>query len=265
MPYCNGALIAARSSLIVVGVVLLSLSMAIMDNSNARALVEVMICPDASQSRFTLTAPQSDSIVNDPQISVSGEVQYISQIDFMIDDVYNNTLALGYSATNFTSQLTLPPGTHTITFIATDSCSQSTHNGSLVVTYEPRTQPSVGEDVETVVDGVVTSAKEVSQPEPEKNIIEKAMDSYVVPPLRAAGDSLDITAPPEDPAQVIEGTDVARAALFVAGAVLTVSAVYIGAMTLLPVNLSFLMKFRRRKTTIAAIIGLVLMGLTFIL
>lgn len=264
MQYYSGAIPVVRSLAVAVG-----LGLIILGGGQVRAVdnVEVMVCPAASESSFSVSQPQSDSIVGEPKVTITGDVKFISQIDFFIDDVYNHTEALGYVDTQFSSEVSLPSGTHTIKFIATDSCSQTIHEEHIVVTYEPKTQPSVGEDVETIVDGRVTDGEAVPVvPEVEKNIIEKAIDRFIVPPYYAVTDALDIAEPAEvDPA--VQAGNVARSALFIAGTVLTLSAVHIGALSVsvLPDKLSFLLPFRRRAAAASALIGLALMVLVFML
>lgn len=229
--------------------------------------VRVMVCPQADESRLTVMRPQSDSIVDEPKLSIGGSVAYISQIDFFIDDVYNNTIALGHSATEFASAITLGPGTHTIKLVASDSCSQATHEFSLVMTYEPKTPPSIGGNVETEVDGRITPGAEPSAViESEKNIIEKGIDRFIIPPYEAVKDMLDITdAAVTDPE--VHAGNIARSALFVAGTILTLSAVHIGTLSasVLPDRLVSLLPFRRRAMTVAALIGLGLTALVFII
>ena len=111
--------------------------------------VQVMICPPHGSSQLIVTLPESDSKTNEPEVVIEGEVSYISQIDFFIDGVYNNTVALGYATTAFRSTVTVPAGTHTIKLVAIDNCSQATYSESVVVTYEPRTLPSAGSQTNT--------------------------------------------------------------------------------------------------------------------
>lgn len=228
--------------------------------------VQVMVCPQPDQSSLTVHQPQSDSIISEPILPIGGSIEYISQIDFFIDNVYNNTVAMGYSATEFASTVTMDPGTHTIKLVATDSCSQTTHEYSLVVTYEPKIPPSVGENIETVVDGQIKQGRNISTaPEPAKNSIEKAIDRFVIPSYESAKEVLDISDPVAvDPA--VRAGNVARSLLFTVGALLSLSAVHIGALSasVLPDRLVSLLPFRRRAMAGFALIGLLLMLLVFI-
>lgn len=228
----------------------------------AHALVEVMICPDSSQSNIMITSPQSDSIVNEPKLSISGDVTYISQIDFFIDDVYSHTVALGYSATEFSSPVSLMPGTHTIKLTATDSCSQAMYADSVVVTYEPTTQPSVGENVETIVEGSSSRVNTEAQPALENSTIETFITNFIVPPFAKITDALDISSP-DAVGRELAPADVTRSMLFVAGTALTFAAVHIGIVATLPAHFSFLLNHRRWSSGVLAIAGLALMSLVF--
>jgi hypothetical protein len=113
--------------------------------------VEVMVCPRGSQSSMSISSPQSDSIVTTPIIRVGGSVRSISQIDFFVDDTYNNTQAVGLGEQAFSSDVALEPGTHTVRLKAIDSCAQESHEDSIVVTYHPQFQPSTGQETQTAI------------------------------------------------------------------------------------------------------------------
>jgi hypothetical protein len=111
--------------------------------------IEVMVCPRGSQSGLHIQAPVSDSLVATPTIQVKGSVQSISQIDFYVDDVYNNSVGIGLGEASFASDVSLNPGTHTIKLSAIDSCEQETHTDSIVVTYQPQLVPAAGQSADT--------------------------------------------------------------------------------------------------------------------
>jgi hypothetical protein len=263
MQYYNGVVIVTRSFFAAAGIVVL-FSVGAVAAQSPSDNIEVVICPAISQSGVIVIEPKSDSIVNEPKVAVNGTVEHISQIDFFIDDVYNNTVALGYSEMAFESLVTLSAGTHTIKLIATDSCSQTPHNYNLVVTYQPKTQPSVGSEVETEVGNVVINSAEQTPAQSENATAESIIDRFVTPPFVAIARTLDIVKSVEaDSATRLK--DAARSVLFLAGATLTFSAAYIGVAATLPVHLSFLMNFRRRAMGVVAIVGSVLMALVFML
>lgn len=265
MQYFNGAITVAKSLLIAVGVAVL-LSVNHVSAQDAGSRIEVMVCPDVDQSRFTVIAPQSDSVISDPKVILSGEVEYISQIDFFIDDAYNNTVALGYSETNFESTVTLAPGTHTIKFVATDSCFNRTHSDSLVVTYQPKVEPSVGNDVETVVDGHKMTVAEEEPVDADQTTLERIIEQIISTPLAIVGDSLDIV-----PSKTIDTfnapAESVRSIAFISGATLTLTAIalHAGMLSMLPVKAIYLTRHRHGLTVGSAAVGVVLMAVVFML
>lgn len=258
----SDVMIVAKTLSVVACAIVLSFS--ISTTKTAHALVEVMICPDASQSNIAISSPQSDSIINVPKVPISGEVTYISQIDFFIDDVYSNTVALGYSATNFSSTVALAPGTHTIKLTATDSCSQTTFTDSVVITYEPATQPSTGETVETLVEGSDPSVEAESKPALENNVVDTFLDSFITPSFSKLGDALDISNPNAVTSESTPG-NVVRSVLFMTATALMVAAVQIGIVATLPAHFSFLENHRRWWRGILGVSGVALMSLVFML
>lgn len=265
MQYFNGAITAPKALLLAVGVAVL-LSVNSVSAQEAGSRIEVMICPDADQSRFTVTAPQSDSVVSDPKILISGEVEYISQIDFFIDDTYNNTIALGFSETSFESTVAISPGTHTIKFVATDSCSNRTHNDSLVVTYQPKVQPSVGDDVETVIDGHTTTVADENLADLNETVIERIINQIITTPLAIVGDVLDI-APSKSVDTFSAPAESVRSLAFIGGATLTLAAVALnaGVLSMLPVKAMYVMRHRHELTLISMAAGIGLMVSVFML
>ena len=222
--------------------------------------VQVMVCPQPSDSSLTVTLPQSDSVVDTPKVVITGGVQHISQIDFFINDTYNHTQALGYAAVDFTSSITLSPGTHTLKLVASDSCSQTTHEQTLVLTYEPKVVPSVGKTVSTTVEDKAIDVEPV-EAVTDQNVFER----YIWPPLVDIADMLDLTEPPHESEPLSPLPNAGRAALFVAGASLTVSGVYLSTMATLPAHMAFAMPHRRFFLGGMVTAGAALLGVVFTL
>jgi hypothetical protein len=219
--------------------------------------VQVMVCPQPSESSFDIAVPQSDSVVVEPKLAITGAVEHISQVDFFIDDTYNHTQALGFSALDFSSSVTLAPGTHTLKLVASDSCSQTTHEETVVVTYEPRVAPSLGSAVDTTVDDQAIDV-ELAEPVADQNVFER----YVIPPLTDIAEFLDLTDTPREGEPLSPLPSAGRAVLFVAGASLAVSGIYIGTMATLPAHMAFMVPHRRLfmggiMTAAAAMLGVV--------
>jgi hypothetical protein len=222
--------------------------------------VQVMVCPQPSESSLVVTAPQSDSVVDEPKLTISGAVEHISQIDFFIDDTYNHTQALGFSATEFASGVTLSPGTHALKLVASDSCSQTIHEQTLVMTYEPKVVPSLGSTVDTVDDDKVV-ATEQAEPVPSQGVFER----YVIPPLIGIADFLDLTDEPREAGSLTPLPSAGRAVLFVAGASLAVSGIYIGTMATLPAHMAFIVPHRRLFLGGMVTLGAAMLGVVFTL
>jgi hypothetical protein len=263
MPYYAGAVVAAKFLIISVaafGLFTGSITLAQTTDDN----IEVMICPDPSQSSVMVREPQSDSVTNQPTADIIGDVQLISQIDFFIDDVYNHTLALAHQDTSFSTKISLAPGTHTIKLVATDSCSNTVHTESVIITHEPTIQPSVGQNIDTQVGGQDTPTVSVGEViEPSKNIAQELFNNVITAPLVNIGRALDIIAAPDASTEVKWG-NVGRSAFFVFGSSLVLTSAYIGLIGMIPPRLSFLPYTKGQLIGSLAFGGLAMLVLVFI-
>ena len=265
MRYCSVAPLAGKGCLILIACLALAWSSPVgAVQSSGESRIEVLVCPTGSQSAFVPTQPQSDSVVNAAKLNVTGTVAFISQIDFFIDEVYNNTVALGYSATTFDTHITLSPGTHTIKLVATDSCSQTVHTEELVVTYQPKTEPSVGEEVVTEVENTVRNPPVQNPAEPITNPILDIIDRTITPPVVAVADSLNIL-PSEEANEATRIADTVRTVLFAAGLTVTLAAAHATSMAVLPESFKFLQHHLPGGVGMIAFIGVGLMVLVFLL
>ena len=224
--------------------------------------VEVMVCPTGDASRLTVLQPQGDSVVAESKVAISGEVEFISQIDFFINDTYNHTIALGASDTNFESNVTLPPGTNTLKIAATARCSLPDRVQSIVLTHQPNTPPSVGRDVPTIVDDRVLDSVLLPEQVPEKNPIKDIYDNWVVAPIIIAGESLDIVNTSEEQAEV-NFSNASRALGFVAGVTMISMAtiIQLGGLSLLTAKFAYLGQHR----VLIGVAGFAVLALVFIL
>ncbi|HRJ06713.1 MAG TPA: Ig-like domain-containing protein [Candidatus Saccharibacteria bacterium] len=111
---------------------------------------------NAAGAQIEITEPNDDSIVNQAAIKVRGTVSGASQIDVEIDGQYSSTVAVGPTQTSFEIEVTLSSGTHTITLTANDICQNQDDGDSIVITYQPETEPSDGGSTPTDVDGGIT-------------------------------------------------------------------------------------------------------------
>lgn len=117
--------------------------------------VSTSICnADAgSSASLVIDSPVSDSVVNLASITLTGSVKDVSQIDISIDGDYSQTVAIGAGMLSFSIGMTLSPGTHTILASGVDVCNITDPSDTVVVTYQPDTQPSTGSETPTVTTG----------------------------------------------------------------------------------------------------------------
>lgn len=162
--------------------------------------IKVMVCPTGSESSLSITAPASDSVIGDSQVITRGTVENISQIDFYLDDTYNNTIALDYGATSFSSVISLQAGTHTIRLVAYDSCHQTTHTASVVLTYEPSVALPVPEQ----------AAHGDPQLPPSAKVPQKARGLVSYDKLTVGKSPAQVAAPPVPSPLISRVSDVAR-------------------------------------------------------
>jgi hypothetical protein len=223
--------------------------------------VEVMVCPTTDASRLTVLQPQTDSVIDGSKVAVMGEVEFISQIDFFINDTYNHTIALGAADTSFESMVTLPPGTNTLKLVATARCSLSDRTQNIVLTYQPDTPPSIGKNVPTVVDDRVLDSVLLPEEAPEKSPIQNVYDNWVVAPIITVGESLDIVdASPDQNSDALP--DAARTVGFVAGVAMLsiVVAFQFGGIATALAKYTFL----SRHFALIGVAGLVVLAIVFI-
>jgi hypothetical protein len=232
----------------------------------ADSQVNVIVCPTADLVQFSVTQPVSDSIVSESSLVVAGSTSFVSQVDIYIDDSYNNTLALNYADSSFDSTISLRPGTNTIKVVATGTCGVATIEKSVVVTYQPKVESSIGKEVATVVGekqaALATPAVEAI---PEKSPVQQSLDAWVVTPLTELGKSLDIVSLP-DASSEVKWQNTGRSLFFVLGSGLTFVAGYIWLLgAAASSRLSFLPSTRYKLVTSLAVTGLGILALVFML
>lgn len=119
--------------------------------------VEVTVCgsvvPPAS---IDITQPINDSVVDQSVTTFRGTVANATQIEIEINGQYNSTIAVAVNSASFQTDVALPNGTSTVTMTANSICGGQDSSDSVVVTFQPATEPSSGGTTPTVVDGSVT-------------------------------------------------------------------------------------------------------------
>lgn len=147
------AAVINRTRLVVAGLLCLGLVNAGMAVSAfaADTTVSTKICnADApSTANVYISSPQNDSVMTTGNLTLSGTVQDVSQIDISIDANYSQTVAIATGQTTFSVALSVPQGTHTISVEGIDICNIADPTDSVVVTFQPGTSPSNGGSVPT--------------------------------------------------------------------------------------------------------------------
>lgn len=115
--------------------------------------ISANLCGSDNQgSSIAVSSPTSDSIIDSPDVTIEGTVSNATQITVSVNDQYSQTVSLGTNQTTFQFVEQIGEGTSTIKLVANDVCQ--IHNGSatIVLTYQPETKPSNGEETPTAID-----------------------------------------------------------------------------------------------------------------
>lgn len=111
-----------------------------------------ILCDGVSAPDVQVVSPVSDSVVNNPNISLNGTTNRTTQIEVHVNNTYSQSLSVNPDGP-FNTTVSLQEGTNTIRLEAYFSCNHTTANFSVVVTYEPQVTPSPGTDTDTNVPG----------------------------------------------------------------------------------------------------------------
>lgn len=120
-----------------------------------QSAVTAQVCNDDAQSSIVVESPQSDIVVQSSKLTIRGQALQTSQIEISIDGDYVRTVALPSGTVDFSTTITLKPGTQTIRLDAQALCSGASSHTTLVITYRVQYRPGVpappspGSDVPT--------------------------------------------------------------------------------------------------------------------
>ena len=153
--------------------------------AGAESNLAAIICDPSRPASLTVVRPQSDSVVNNADIELSGEVAQASQLELYVDDAYSGVVPLSYNETHFSTTVSIGLGTHTIKVVAVDVCQVGNASASVVVTYQNATAASNGSQVPTNVDGSTVNNQDAPS---NRNPLER----FVVLPLIGLAQSLDL-------------------------------------------------------------------------
>lgn len=144
--------------------------------ASSGSTIRTEVCDASSPPVISITSPQTDSIVNQPTITIAGSVVRTSQIDIFINNQYASSVAIG-STNNFSTQTGMTRGTNTIRLDASYSCNNTTASETVVVTYEPSSAPSSGANTSTVT---ITPSDPgpgiISNPMKNQNFVDSLFD-----------------------------------------------------------------------------------------
>lgn len=143
----------------------------------ANTIVTAIVCSPSTGSVVTLHRPVSDSVVNNPQVTVSGEVTQAGTVDINVDGIYRSSLSMNSLNQAFQAVVEVPEGTHEIQVISHDICEVQDGSASAVITYHPEATPSLGPSVPTTT--------EPSSGQPTVTTIESPDPSVDAPGLRS--------------------------------------------------------------------------------
>jgi hypothetical protein len=100
--------------------------------------------------QLTINSPQSDSVTNTPNIVLSGTAIRTTQIEISLNGNFDQSIALGQDTDEFSTTITLQRGTNSIQLNAYYSCNGTTTSTNSVVTYQPGSSVSTGNQISTV-------------------------------------------------------------------------------------------------------------------
>jgi len=136
--------LVALSIILVIFVTSISAQIFAQSSSTIRA----ELC-DSSPPDLSISQPLSDSIVDQPTVTVAGSAVRTSQIDYFVNNQYSSSTVVDDSDT-FSSPISLTRGTNTVRLHAIYSCNNTTSDSIIVVSYEPSSVPSDGSKINTV-------------------------------------------------------------------------------------------------------------------
>lgn len=183
----------------------------------AQSNVQVVICRETQPATLSVVSPKSDSVVSAATLVISGGVSQSHQLEVYVDGAFNSIESLPSGTSTYTTSIQLSTGTHTIKLVAVDACQVGNAAVELVVTYQPVSSPSNGNQVPTVVQGV-SDVKEVAA------VSSSPINTFIIAPTLAMSKAVDLVPKDaesfkESPANVIRfsALTAASALIFLSG------------------------------------------------
>lgn len=140
--------VSTRVALFLLGTVLFAAG-SFPSGVSAESEVTAQVCGGSASSTVAITSPSSGDTITTIPVSISGTVSRASQIDIMVDGVYDSTVPVGATQTDFIADIMLSKGTHEIRFVANDRCHVENGVAVLTLTYAPPVVPDDEDPTDT--------------------------------------------------------------------------------------------------------------------
>ncbi|HET8884465.1 MAG TPA: hypothetical protein VFM68_03265 [Candidatus Saccharimonadales bacterium] len=243
----------------------------------AQSNIDVTVCDGITPATLTASLPQSDSVVTQPMVTLSGSVSQSNQLEVYVNNAFNGVEPLSARDTSYSTSVQLTAGTQTVKLIAVDTCQVGNAMASVVLTYQPvAPEPSTGGDVVTEVPGGVViepvdtvTSEDAQSIDASSHPIQSVLEQFVVPPLVAVGEALDLTTP--DVAQTTNSiSSMNRFAMLIGGILLIIfasrlSMVALAVATQFHVSTAVAAPLQQTSRIIITMIGAALIALVFML
>ncbi len=171
----------AKTIIVTVASASLLISASLVSAQDSQVIVRV--CDAAALGQIDIVSPESDTVLRQTPLVLEGQVQLVNQVEIYINGNYHKVQAVASGSNQFSTTVSLQPGTQTIEARGVGLCNGDEVQDQIVVTYEPPPNPvtapdsSPGSRVPTVVSptpstsssggGVVVSNPDLSSPSDE--------------------------------------------------------------------------------------------------
>lgn len=181
--------------------------------------LQAVVC-GSQGSDISISSPQTDSVVNNPTVDIEGSVSHATQIEISVDGQYSQTQPVASDQTSFQASVNITTGTHTIHLVANDVCQVRNGSSSVVITFDPNSNPGTGNETPTTVDsgGVIVGPNDATIPEDKASTYQKLRNAVVIGPiLQQLENAFHVTGLDSTVAQGGVATSVIRVGLFTGG------------------------------------------------
>lgn len=106
--------------------------------------VQTVLCDGSATASLMIDVPDSDTVLTSMPFALSGTVNNITQIDVTVDGGYAGTIPISANDDVFSTQFTIPEGTHTVLLTGNDVCQVQNPTDTVVLTFSPASPPNNG-------------------------------------------------------------------------------------------------------------------------